>query len=69
MLQVGFGFYPVMVRKFATSVNPLIFSFYRDLACFPLLLLCALMVERKLMLPNLKMTLVSKLDLHKILFE
>lgn len=59
-LQVGFGLYPVIVKKFASKKNasPLTFSFYRDFCCTPLLFLCALIVERKIMFPRPKMLLV-----------
>ena len=59
--QVGFGLYPVVVKKFASEqkANPLVFSFYRDFFCFPLLFLCALIAERKLMFPRIKMLLVA----------
>jgi len=55
--------YPVIVKKFASEkkADPLIFSFYRDMFCFPLLFICALIVERKLMFPHIKMLVVSVL--------
>lgn len=44
-----------MVKKFAqnASVNQLVFSLYRDLLCFPLLLVAARVFERKLQFPKL----------------
>lgn len=57
-MQLGFGLYPVVVKKFAGGVDPVIFCFYRDLGCFPLLLLCAFIVERKLILPRPRMLLI-----------
>ena len=57
--KVGFGLYPVLVKKLASHSNPLVFSFYRDLCCFPLLFLCALIAERRLLFPGLKMMLVK----------
>lgn len=62
--QVGFGLYPVIVKKFATEnhADPLIFSFYRDLCCFPLLFLCALIAERKIMFPRIKMLVVCSIN-------
>lgn len=54
--------YPVVVKKFATEnkADPLVFSFYRDLFCFPLLFLCALIAERKLLFPRIRMLIVSQ---------
>ena len=57
--QIGWGLYPVMLKEFATEMNPLIFSFYRDFGAFPLLLFCGIIVERKVMIPRLKMILVG----------
>jgi len=51
-IQIGFGSYAVLVRKFS-SVDPLIFSLLRDAACFPILLVAALFLEGK-HLPQLK---------------
>lgn len=50
----------MIVKKFASNKNtdPLIFSFYRDLFCFPLLFLCAFIVERRIMFPRILMLLV-----------
>jgi len=50
----------VVVKEFATKTkaNPIVFSFYRDLCCIPVLFLCALIVDRKIYLPGLKMLLV-----------
>ncbi|XP_003387276.1 PREDICTED: WAT1-related protein At5g45370-like [Amphimedon queenslandica] len=59
VVQLGFGGYPVVIKKFADSkeskADPLILSFYRDLCCFPVLFLCAFVAERKVMIPSLKM--------------
>lgn len=49
----------MLVKRLASSADPLVFSFFRDSGCFPLLFICALVVERKLMFPGLKMLLVS----------
>ena len=59
-LQVGFGLYPVVVKKFAinSNTNPVIFSFYKNLFSVPLLFLCVVIVERKFMFPQPKMLLV-----------
>lgn len=48
----------MVVKKFASTVNPLVLSFYRDTGCFPMLFLCALIVERKAMVPGWRMCLV-----------
>ena len=58
VVQLGFGLYPVVVKKFADSedapkADPLILSFYRDLCCFPVLFLCAFVAERKFPIPTL----------------
>jgi len=51
-IQIGFGSYAVIVRKFS-SVDPLIFSLLRDAACFPILLAAAIFLEGK-HVPQLK---------------
>ena len=68
-LQVGFGLYPVIVKKFASNsnTNPVIFSFYRDLFSVPLFFLCVIIVERKFMFPQPKMLLVC-IYIHKMIF-
>ncbi len=60
MFQIGFGLYPVIVKEFASKnkASPIIFSFYRDLCCIPLLFLCALIVDRKILFPDLKMLVI-----------
>jgi drug/metabolite transporter (DMT)-like permease len=47
VIQVGFGSYAVIVRKFAQASNtdPLVFSFLRDSACFPILWGVAVFLE------------------------
>jgi drug/metabolite transporter (DMT)-like permease len=59
-VQLGFGLYPVVVKAFAASqnTNPLIFSFYRDTLCFPLLFACALVAEKRIIIPRPRMLLV-----------
>lgn len=56
VVQIGFGGYGVIVRKFAANnkANPLVFCLIRDAVCWPVLLLCALVAERKLNIPRLK---------------
>jgi hypothetical protein len=58
VVQVGFGGYGVIVKKFAfaphNKANPLIFCFIRDGICWPVLMLCALVAERKLNVPHLR---------------
>ncbi len=56
--QVDFGLYPVVVKEFASTAEPLVLALYQDVGCFPLLFLCALIAERKLMFPRPKMLLV-----------
>ncbi len=58
--KVGFGLYPVVVRKFASTAEPLTVAFYQDVGCFPLLFLCAVLVEKKLIFPGIKMLLVAE---------
>ncbi len=60
-VQVGFGLYPVVVKKYVSEkkADPLVFSFYRDLCCFPLLFLCALIAERTVIFPRIKMLMVK----------
>ena len=52
----------MVVKKFASEekADPLVFSFYRDACCFPLLFACALIVERTLIFPRLRMLMVSQ---------
>jgi drug/metabolite transporter (DMT)-like permease len=59
-VQVGFGLYPVIVKYFAArnNANPLIFSFYRDVLCFPVLFVCALAAERKILIPRCRILVV-----------
>ena len=55
VVQIGFGGYGPIVKKFvADKANPLIFCLIRDGVCFPVLLLCAVVAERKLNRPHLK---------------
>ena len=56
VVQIGFGGYGVIVKKFAANneANPLVFCFIRDGICWLVLLLCAVVSERKLNLPHLK---------------
>lgn len=63
-VQVGFGLYPVVVKKFARDdhANAYIFSFYRDAGTFPVLIICTLVAERKLMLPSWWMLFVFALS-------
>ena len=57
---MDFGLYPVVVRKFAAdTAKPLIVALYQDLGSFPLLFLCAVIAERKLMFPGPRMLLVA----------
>eukprot|EP00118_Oscarella_pearsei_P020650 m.225208 g.225208 ORF g.225208 m.225208 type:complete len:357 (+) comp40011_c1_seq4:39-1109(+) len=60
VVQIGFGGYGVIVKKFAeqNKANPLIFCFIRDGCCFPVLMLCALVAERKLFIPRGKKIVV-----------
>eukprot|EP00510_Aplanochytrium_minuta_P004022 CAMPEP_0184022918 /NCGR_PEP_ID=MMETSP0954-20121128/10967_1 /TAXON_ID=627963 /ORGANISM="Aplanochytrium sp, Strain PBS07" /LENGTH=101 /DNA_ID=CAMNT_0026305535 /DNA_START=99 /DNA_END=401 /DNA_ORIENTATION=+ len=48
-VQVGFGAYPVVLKAFSesTQFNTVVFSFFRDILCFPVLLLAAIFVEGK----------------------
>ena len=56
VVQIGFGGYGVLVKKFAASskVNPLIFCLIRDACCWPVLQLCAIVAERRLNVPRLR---------------
>lgn len=47
IVQIGFAGYGIIVKATAqnNNINPLVFSLVRDLACFPLLLICACLVE------------------------
>eukprot|EP00117_Sycon_ciliatum_P004307 scpid66188/ scgid8743/ len=56
VVQVGFGAYGIVVTKFAqkNKANPLVFSLFRDLCCFPVLMLAAFVAEKKIMLPTLR---------------
>jgi len=63
LVQVGFGLYPVIVKEFAAKekANPVIFSFYRDFFCFPVLFLCSIVAERKILIPSIKMLILFML--------
>ena len=60
VVQIGFGGYGVIVKKFAENnkADPLIFCLIRDGCCFPVLLLCALVAERKFVYPKGKKLLI-----------
>jgi drug/metabolite transporter (DMT)-like permease len=47
IVQLGFGAYGILVKKFAQNenANPVFFSFVRDIACFPVLLLAGVVAE------------------------
>ena len=49
LYQTGFGGYGVLVKLFAqgASVNAVVFSFFRDLGCFPVLLTAAVSIKLK----------------------
>eukprot|EP01006_Ploeotia_vitrea_P066701 TRINITY_DN95514_c0_g1_i1.p1 TRINITY_DN95514_c0_g1~~TRINITY_DN95514_c0_g1_i1.p1 ORF type:complete len:373 (-),score=25.43 TRINITY_DN95514_c0_g1_i1:68-1186(-) len=55
-VQIAFGAYGVLVKKFAAANNhgakALIFSMYRDMFCFPVLLLAASLIEIPLVRPK-----------------
>jgi len=53
MVQTGFGIYPIVVRVFSdgNDFNMVVFSFYRDLMCFPLMIGISLVVEKALVVP------------------
>jgi hypothetical protein len=65
IVQIGFGIYPIVIKMFANSpdakANPLVLSFYRDVCCTPVLFLCALIAERKFLVPSVGMLLVNNL--------
>ena len=54
VLQAGFGAYGVIYTKFAkgSNVEPLIFCFYRDSGCAPVLFLLSYILEKKILIPN-----------------
>jgi len=47
VIQVGFGTYAVIIKLTAQSegVDPMVFSFFRDLGCFPILFIAAVVLE------------------------
>ena len=55
-IQLGFGAYGVIVAKFAKNekADPLVFSLIRDGFCFPVLLLAALVAEKKVQVPKFR---------------
>ncbi|KAK3734154.1 hypothetical protein QZH41_017124 [Actinostola sp. cb2023] len=56
VVQLGFGAYGVIVSKFAVKnkADPLVFSLIRDAGAFPVLLLAAVLSERRLDVPSLR---------------
>eukprot|EP00051_Salpingoeca_urceolata_P035473 m.29793 g.29793 ORF g.29793 m.29793 type:complete len:382 (+) comp9275_c0_seq1:145-1290(+) len=54
LVQVGFGGYPALVKRFAQHAyaNAVYFSFVRDAACFPLLIVGARVFEGPLVFPR-----------------
>eukprot|EP00040_Diaphanoeca_grandis_P030306 m.178966 g.178966 ORF g.178966 m.178966 type:complete len:422 (+) comp31953_c7_seq1:329-1594(+) len=54
VVQTGFGAYGVIVYKFArfAHANAIVFSFYRDVGCWPVLLLTGRILEGPLRFPN-----------------
>uniref|UniRef100_A0A7M5V6G7 EamA domain-containing protein n=1 Tax=Clytia hemisphaerica TaxID=252671 RepID=A0A7M5V6G7_9CNID len=54
ILQAGFGAYGVIYTKLAkgTEVEPLIFCFYRDGGCAPVLFLLSYFLEKRLLVPQ-----------------
>lgn len=61
ILNIGFGFYPVVVKYFANQgenrANAYVFTFYRDLGAVPVLFSFSILIEGKLPVPNLRMAL------------
>ena len=60
VLQAGFGAYGVIYTKLAkgTKVDPLIFCFYRDGGCAPVLFVVSYLLEKKLLIPKVRYTIV-----------
>uniref|UniRef100_A0A7M5UHA4 EamA domain-containing protein n=2 Tax=Clytia hemisphaerica TaxID=252671 RepID=A0A7M5UHA4_9CNID len=56
ILQAGFGAYGVIYTKLAkgTEVEPLIFCFYRDGGCAPVLFLLSYFLEKRLLVPQVR---------------
>lgn len=56
VIQFGFGAYGVIVSKFAVKnkADPLVFSLIRDAGAFPVLLLAAVISEKRLQLPYIR---------------
>eukprot|EP00054_Salpingoeca_dolichothecata_P020226 m.127267 g.127267 ORF g.127267 m.127267 type:complete len:344 (+) comp23536_c0_seq2:77-1108(+) len=54
VIQIGFGGYGIVLKKFAQNhkIDAVIFSMLRDGFCFPVLLVAAMVVEKKLVLPT-----------------
>jgi drug/metabolite transporter (DMT)-like permease len=54
LVQIGFGAYGIVVQKFAkgAGVDALVFSLCRDAFALPVLLLAAVLVERRVVLPR-----------------
>ena len=53
MIQAGWGFYPVLLSKYGlNSIEPIIFTLYRDGPSVPLMFLVALFMDRKIFLPS-----------------
>ena len=59
VLQAGFGAYGVIYTKLAkgTNVEPLIFCFYRDGGCAPVLFVVSYLLEKKLLIPKARYVL------------
>jgi len=55
-LQAGFGAYGVVYTKLAkgSKVEPLIFCFYRDGGCAPVLFILSFFLEKKLLVPQVR---------------
>jgi len=56
VVQLGFGAFGVVISKFAkeNQADPLIFCFIRDAGSFPVLVLVALVSEKKFQIPSLR---------------
>jgi len=56
VVQLGFGAFGVVISKFAkeNQADPLIFCLIRDAGSFPVLVLVALVSEKKFQIPSLR---------------
>jgi|EP01047_Picozoa_sp_COSAG01_P048299 drug/metabolite transporter (DMT)-like permease len=65
VVQIGFGGYGIVLKKFAQAAheNAVVFSFFRDGCCFPVLLAAAVLIEGGPKVPKSRKELLTFLGL------